>query len=330
MTENLHLPGIAEIIAAAKRIRSHAIITPLLESPLLNRQLGGRLLLKPECLQLTGSFKFRGAFNKIRILTEESGAHGFVAFSSGNHAQGVAAASAIAGFPCAIVMPDDAPRIKIERTNALGAQVVPYPRHGADREALANSIVVENGWDLVRPFDDPDVIAGQGTIGYELATACRERSIIPDRVLVPCGGGGLCAGVSTAIKHFHPNCDIHTVEPEGWDDTAQSLASGERITISDTPDSSCDALLARTPGNLTFAINRRFVSSGLTVSESEVRHAMHAAFREFKLVVEPGGAVALAAVLAMKIDIRDQTVLVVVSGGNVDRELYLNLISTTD
>ncbi|MBC6441461.1 MAG: threonine/serine dehydratase [Rhodospirillales bacterium] len=320
-------PTIADIGAAARRIASRALRTPLLESPLLNETLGGRLLVKPECLQVTGSFKFRGAFNKISQMDEERRTRGVIAFSSGNHAQGVAAAAHMSGAPAVIVMPEDAPAIKIENTRAWGAEIVTYPRHDADREVIAAEIAEERGLYLVKPYDDNDIIAGQGTTGLEIAQQCDEMGIVPDAVTVCCGGGGLSAGCAIVLKAEFPICDVHTVEPEGWDDTARSLEGGERVRIVDSPPSLCDALLAPTPGEQTFAINKTHVTSGLVVSENDVIDAMAAANRFFKLVAEPGGAVALASVLSGKLEVRQRTVVAVISGGNVDVALYAELLA---
>ena len=320
-------PGIGDIEAAAARLAGHAVRTPLLESPLLNRALGGRLLVKPECLQLTGSFKFRGAYNKIARMDEARRRAGVVAWSSGNHAQGVAAAAHRLGAPAVIVMPEDAPRIKLENTRAWGAEVVTYSRRGGDREAVAADIARARGLAPVPPFDDRDIVAGQGTVGLEIAEQCRERGIAPDAVAVCCGGGGLSAGCAIALACAFPGCDLHTAEPEGWDDTARSLAAGERVGVEGAPPSICDALLAPMPGRLTFAVNRRLMASGVAVGEAEVVRAMAAAHRFFKLVCEPGGAVALASVLSGRVAAAGRTVVATISGGNVDAALYTRLLA---
>lgn len=320
-------PQLGDIQDAASRLAGYAVRTRLLESPLLNQQLGGRLLIKPECLQLTGSFKFRGAFNRISQLTPDQLKKGVIAFSSGNHAQGVAAAAHIKGTQAVIVMPEDAPRIKIDNTRAWGAEVVTYDRHGEDREAVAAALQAERGLVLVPPYDDPDIIAGQGTVGLEIADDCDEQNLAPDAVVVCCGGGGLSAGSAIALSQRFGDCALHTAEPEGWDDTAQSLACGARVEIEEPSASICDALMAPTPGKLTFAINRDLYASGVSVTEQEVIDAMAAALAMFKIVVEPGGAVALASALSGYVPVEGRTVVAVISGGNVDPELFTQLLS---
>ena len=315
-----------DIRAAAARLAGRALRTPLLESPLLNDELGGRLLIKPECLQVTGSFKFRGAFNKVSLMADETRRRGVIAYSSGNHAQGVAAAARMLNAPAVIVMPEDAPHVKFAGTRAWGAEIVTYPRHGADREKLAGDIAAARGLSLVPPYDDPDIIAGQGTVGLEIAQQCGELGIAPDAVTICCGGGGLTSGSAMALREAFPDLALHTAEPDGWDDTARSLRAGRRLKVTSTTPSVCDALLARTPGKLTFAINRRLVTSGATVREVDVVKAMAVAHRFFKLVVEPGGAVALASALAGAVPVGGRTVVAVISGGNVDASLYTRLL----
>ena len=319
-------PQLADIEAAAARLAGHAVRTPLLEAPLLNEILGGRLLVKPECLQLTGSFKFRGAYNKISGLDEEARRKGVLAYSSGNHAQGVAAAARMFGILAVIVMPSDAPAIKIANTRAWGAEVVTYDRHGTSREALAQGIARERGLTLVPPYDDPAIIAGQGTVGLEIAQDCLARGVTPDAAVICCGGGGLSSGSAIALSAHLPGISLHTAEPAGWDDTARSLAAGERLANEGVVPSLCDALLAPTPGELTFPINRDLMHSGAAVDDDEVVAAMLAANRHFKLVAEPGGAAALAAVLSGKVPVAGRTVVVVISGGNVDPATYGELI----
>ncbi len=320
-------PNLGDIQDAAARLSGYAVRTPLLESPLLNQQLGGRLLVKPECLQLTGSFKFRGAFNKISQMTSEELKKGVIAFSSGNHAQGVAAAAHMRGTQAVIVMPEDAPRIKIDNTRAWGAEVVTYDRHGEDREAVTAGLQAERGLILVPPYDDHDIIAGQGTVGLEVAEQCEERELVPDAVAVCCGGGGLSAGSAIALSSRFEVCALHTAEPEGWDDTAQSLACGTRVQVEEPSPSICDALMAPTPGEQTFAINRELYKSGVAVTEQEVIDAMATALAIFKIVVEPGGAVALASALSGRVPVEGRTVVAIVSGGNVDPELFSQLLS---
>ena len=316
------LPGIDDVREAAERLRGRAVRTPLLESPQLNALLGGRLLVKAECLQRTGSFKFRGAYNAISRLDAEARGRGVVAFSSGNHAQGVAAAAQILGVPATIVMPSDAPAIKVASTRSYGAEVVLYDRYKEDREAIAGRLAAERGLATVRPFDDPMVIAGQGTAGLELMAQAAEMDARPDAVIAPASGGGLIAGIGLAVKAARPETEVYCAEPEAYDDHARSLAAGERVAIQPERPSICDALLVHQPGALTFAINRKQLAGSLLVGDGEAQQAMAAAFQFLKIVVEPGGAVALAAVLAGRIPIRGRTVAVVASGGNVDPEAY--------
>lgn len=316
------LPDLAAIEAAASRLKGHAVETPLLEAPALGARVGGRVLIKPESLQRTGSFKFRGAYNKMSQIPADRRAGGVVAFSSGNHAQGVAAAAQLIGLPAAIVMPADAPPIKIENTKSYGAEVILYDRYREDREAVAARLAAERGAVLVRPYDDPDIIAGQGTIGLEIAQQCRALGLAPDAVLTPCGGGGLISGCATALAALSPSTRVYAAEPAGFDDTARSLKAHRRLGNEPGKSSICDALLAATPGELTFAINDRLLAGGFAVSDDEVMAAMSFAFRHLKLVVEPGGAVALAAVLAGKLDLKGRSAVVVCSGGNVEPRLF--------
>ncbi|MEX0759271.1 MAG: threonine/serine dehydratase [Tistlia sp.] len=312
------LPGFADVEAAAARLAGKAIVTPLLEHPELNERLGGRLLIKPETLQRTGSFKFRGAYNRIASIPGEQRGRGVLAYSSGNHAQGVAAAALLLGLPATIVMPADAPAVKVANTRAYGATVVFYDRYGDDREAIAAELLEKTGATLVRPYDDPLIVAGQGTCGLELVRQARGLEATLDAVLVCCGGGGLTAGTALSVKALSPETEVYSVEPESFDDTARSLAGGARVGNRPEARSICDALLSPTPGVLTFALNRRLVSGGLSVSDAEVERAMAFAFNRLKLVVEPGGAVALAAVLSGKIATAGRTTAIVLSGGNVD------------
>ena len=315
------------ILAAAKRLAGRAVRTPLLESPLLNAKLGRRLMIKAEPLQLTGSFKFRGAFNRISQLSPAERQRGVVAYSSGNHAQGVAHAAALCGTPAIIVMPADAPAIKIANTRAYGAEIILYDRQRDDREAIGRKLAGERGLILVPPYDDLDVIAGQGTVGLEIAEQCEEAGIAPDTVLVCCGGGGLVAGTSTAIRARLPAANTYSVEPAGFDDTARSLKAGTRLRNPASTGSICDALLAPEPGEITFPINRSTLAGGLAVSDAEVEAAMAAAFEFFKLVVEPGGAVAIAAALAGKAPGSSNITVAVASGGNVDPALFAAILA---
>lgn len=317
--------GIREIEAAAGRLSGVAVRTPLLSNQQLDAASGGRVLVKPECLQVTGSFKIRGAYNFLSQLDPDEARRGVVAFSSGNHAQGVAAAGSMLGISTAIVMPEDAPRAKLENTRRLGGEVITYDRYSGDRETIARGIADERGAVVVPSYDHEFIITGQGTVGLEIAQQCAELGIEPDQVLVNCGGGGLIAGTATALKAAFANVAVHPVEPEDFDDTARSLRSGKREHIDSSARSICDALQAHSPGEMTFAINRTVLGEGLVVSDAEVRAAMRFAFANLKLVVEPGGAVSLAAVLSGKVDTRDKTTVVVISGGNVDSELFAEI-----
>jgi len=321
------LPTIDDIRAAAERLRPHAVRTPLLESNRLNDQLGGRVLLKLETLQRTGTFKFRGAYNKISRLSKVAHPGGVVAASSGNHAQGVADAARMMGLAAAIVMPSQAPALKIARTKALGAEVILYDRDSDDREAIFALVARERGAVMVPPFDDPEIMAGQGTVGLELMAQAEAMGALPDLVLAPCGGGGLISGVAIAVRAANPKAQVIAIEPYGFDDTTRSLASG-RIESNARPSGSiCDALLSPSPGKLTFAACRDQSVTGAVVSEQQVRQAMRFAFQELKLVVEPGGAVGLAALLSGTVPLNGQTVAVVLSGGNVDPGLFAEILN---
>jgi threonine dehydratase len=324
------LPGYADVVAASERLAGLAVETPLLENPGLNALTGGRIFIKPEVLQRTGSFKFRGAYNRVSTLPPDARDSGIVAYSSGNHAQGVAAAAQLRGIPATIIMPADAPRIKMENTRSYGAEVILYDRYHEVREEVAARIQEESGAYLIKPYDDPFIIAGQGTCGLEIAHQAEARGVQLDAALICCGGGGLSAGSALALRELSPQTEIYTVEPEGFDDMARSLETGRRMQIPDDVRSICDALLTPKPGELTFELGRRLLNGGLAVSDSEAVSAMRTAFRLLKLVVEPGGAVALAAALTGKLEIAGRNVAVVLSGGNVDEQTFCRLIAGQD
>lgn len=320
-------PGFEQILDAADRINGYAVRTPLLNSAALDERLGARVFIKPETLQRTGSFKFRGAYTKISRLSDEERSRGVVAFSSGNHAQGVAAAAGLFGIPATIVMPKDAPQIKIENTKNLGAEVVLYDRYTESRETIGTTISANTGAVLVRPFDDPDIISGQGTVALEIAQDLRSRDLGLDMVVCPCGGGGLLAGTSLVISQEFPDAEIWGVEPEGHDDTLRSLRQGTRTGNDPGARTICDALSAPIPGELTFSINRKLVRGVLVVTDQQATDAMKVACDTLKLVTEPGGAVALAALLGGEPDIANMTVAVICSGGNVDADLFSRVIT---
>jgi threonine dehydratase len=320
------LPAFRDIETAALRLKGRAVTTPVIESPKLNAVSGGRILVKAECLQRTGSFKFRGAWNLISQLSPAAAPGGVVAFSSGNHAQGVAAAAQIMGLPALIVMPADTPQIKQDNTRGYGAEVVTYDRARESREEIAAHYVKQRGAVLVPPFEHADIISGQGTAGLELAEEAEARGVHLDHVLVCCSGGGLTAGVALAMAAKSPSTRVHPVEPAGFDDYARSLRSG---TIERNPHASgsiCDALMSVSPGGMTFAINRRLLGEGLVVSDAEAAEAVRFAFEVLKLVLEPGGAVALAAVLSGKIAAKGRSIGVIASGGNCDPALYAKIL----
>ncbi len=327
MDAPIALPTAADVDEAARRLAGIALHTPLLTSAALDAMTGGRIFLKAETLQRTGSFKFRGAYNKLAAIPPERRSGGVVAFSSGNHAQGVAAAARLLGMRCVIVMPADAPRAKRERTAALGAEVVLYDRARDDREAIAGDIATRRGAILVPPYDDALIIAGQGTAGREIVDDLGALGLTPDVVVVTASGGGLTAGMALAIKARVPEATLYTAEPQGFDDHARSFRSGRREENAALTGTICDALMARMPGKLTFAINQSLVGAGVAASDEEVGAAVAFAFSELKLVVEPGGAVALAALMTGKVDVKDKIGVAVLSGGNIDPEVFSRLVA---
>ena len=313
---------LVDIEGAAERLSGIAVETPLLQNADLDQSVGGRVLIKPESFQPIGSFKIRGAYNLLSQLSADEAKHGAVAWSSGNHAQGVAFAGRLLGIKTTIVMPEDAPKAKLANTRRLGGEVVTYDRYTEDREAIARGIAAERGAAIVPSYEHPYIIAGQGTVGLEIARQSQALGLPADQVLIPCGGGGLTAGCAVALKACLKDVTVYAVEPEHYDDTVKSLERGERVSVSQATPSICDALLTESPGQMTFDIMRRLDVRGLVVTEDEIRHAMRFAFRNLKLVVEPGGAAALAALLAGKLDTKDKTNVIVLSGGNVDVELF--------
>ncbi|MBI1686224.1 threonine ammonia-lyase [Caulobacter hibisci] len=319
--------SLADIQAAADRLKGQAVVTPLLESAALSERLGGRIFVKPETLQLAGAFKFRGAYNRLSQLSAEEKGRGVVAFSSGNHAQGVALAARKLGMPALIVMPLDAPSVKVEATRGFGAEIRFFDRFKEDREAIAAEIADQRGMIVVPSYDDPHIIAGQGTVGLEIIAQAEAAGATLDRVLSPVGGGGLIAGTSTAVKALSPSTQVWGAEPAGFDDTRRSLASGAREVVDPEARSFCDALLAPTPGALTWPINSRTLTGIAAVTDEEVAAAMRWAFMNLKLVVEPGGCVALAAALSGKIDLAGTTAAIVLSGGNVDPAVFASVLA---
>lgn len=321
------MSDIAQIRAAAARAKGHVRQTPLLSAPALDDIAGRKVFAKAEVLQLTGSFKFRGAWSAVSNLPAAERAKGVLAFSSGNHAQGVAYAAALHGVQATIIMPADAPQAKIDNTRFYGAEVILYDRKGGeDRNVIGARLQEERGLPLIKPFDNAYVIAGQGTCGLEIAQQAREAGIEQAEVLACCGGGGLSAGIVLALEADAPRMRLRTVEPEGFDDTARSLAAGEICRNTGPEAGLCDAIVTPAPGQLTFPILNRLAGAGIVVSDDEVRAAMRAAYAHLKLVVEPGGAVALAAALFHGAELEGDTAIVTLSGGNVDPDLFADIL----
>lgn len=318
-------PNFEEVRAAAARLQGRIRRTPMLRHPALDAAAGGPVLVKPEPLQITGSFKIRGATNAALLAGAPEG--GFVTHSSGNHGQAVAAAARALGLPALIAMPADAPAVKVEATRRWGAEIHPFDRHGADREALAEELAAARGAIVIPPFDDPHVIAGQGTAMLELIEDARAAGLEPERFAICAGGGGLLAGSALAISALAPAAEIWAVEPEGWDDFGRSLRAGERLANDGAGSGFCDSLLAKRPGEITFAVAAPRLTGAVTVSEAEVRAAMRFAFLHLKLVVEPGGAVALAALLAGKLGPPGPVTALILSGGNVDPEVFAGALA---
>jgi threonine dehydratase len=338
-------PTLDDVIAAQGRLVNVAVRTQLLRSEKLNALTGADIYLKPEMLQITGSFKFRGAYNRLLMFAHEhqekyhpADEHGHhrhdphhhhghpapavVAFSSGNHAQGVAAAAKQLGIVATIVMPSDAPQLKIDRTRALGAEIILYDRATQSRETIAQDLAVAKGAIVVPSFDDPHVIAGQGTAGLEIVEELCMIGTVPDLFICCCGGGGLASGCTLVLQELVPDCEIVIVEPENYDDVTRSLAADDIVGIDGFAPTLCDALQTPRMCDLTFAILSAAGARGVVVTDAEVKAAMRFVLEEFKVVVEPGGAVALAAVLAGKLDIKGKTIVIMLSGGNVDAETF--------
>jgi len=320
--------NIEMIRAAAQHIEDHARRTPLLTSPFLDEIAGRRVWVKAECLQHTGSFKFRGGYSALSALPAEQRAKGVIAFSSGNHAQGVALAAKMHGTSAVIIMPADAPQLKINNTRSLGAEVVLYDRASEDRDEIGDRLSAERGLTLIKPFDEPQVIAGQGTIGLEIAQDAKAHGIKDADVSTCCGGGGLTSGIALALEAEAPTLRVRPAEPEGFDDVARSLRSGELKRNAALSGNICDAIITPQAGDLTWPIMQRLCGAGLTVSEDEALRAMGLAFLRLKIVAEPGGAVALAAALFRNDQIEGSDVIVTISGGNVDPAMFTRALDT--
>jgi threonine dehydratase len=319
MTETVSLPGFDDVSAAAERVRGYVRETPVLTHGAIDAAAGAQVFVKAECLQVTGSFKMRGASNRLAQISPEGRKAGVVAFSSGNHAQGVARAARLMGMPAVIVMPSDAPKVKIAGVEADGGEVVLYDRNTEDREAICARIAAERGAVVVPSYDDAHIIAGQGTAGLEFARQMQAAGVTLDALVCCTGGGGLISGIALAFERLSPQTAIWTAEPEAHDDWARSLESGRVVANAPGTRSICDAILTPQPGKLTFAIGQRLFAGGLRVSDDEVRAAMRLAFRHLKIVAEPGGAAALAAAaFRLPAGLKGKRVGVLVTGGNVD------------
>lgn len=316
-----------DVRSAARQIEGVAARTPLIENIKLNELAAGRVFVKAENLQHTGSFKFRGAYNRLSRLSDEEKARGVLAFSSGNHAQGVARAAQLLGIKATIVMPEDAPKLKLEATKGYGAEVVLYDRYKQDREKVAYEVAGDSGVIVVPPYNDPYIMAGQGTSALEVVEELTARAITPDQALVCCGGAGLASGSFTVYGETYPELKNYAVEPEAFDDVKRSLEAGEIKSIEMGARSICDALLTPSPGAKTFPILQHYGVKGLTISDDEARAAVSFAARHLKLVAEPGGAAALAAVLAGKVDTQDKVTVCIISGGNIDPDMLSDCVS---
>lgn len=323
------IPTFQDVVAAAERIKGEALCTPLLESEAINEALSARVLFKVECFQKTGSFKFRGALNRLSLLSPEERQRGVFAYSSGNHGNGVAAAARLLGISAVVAMPADTPKSKLEKVAAAGAEVVTYDRVHDDRDAIAQKYI-DSGRIMVHPYDDPMVIAGQGTVGLEIASHCEASGLNPDIVLAPCGGGGLTSSLTMVFGEKFPDAKVYGVEPEGFDDTRRSLLCGHRVgNVAEAP-SICDSIMTPMPGELSFKINQSSLAGIFAVPDSVTARAMAVAAQHLKTIVEPGGVVALAALLSGQIETKGQTIVCVLSGGNVDLETFSHLIQNQE
>ena len=320
------MPAYEDILAARQRIAGQALLTPLMNSPFLDEIAGRPVYVKPECLQRTGSFKLRGAWSAISALPDDTRAHGVIAYSSGNHAQGIAYAARSHGIPSVIIMPADAPQSKIDNTRAYGAEVVLYDRYTEDRDAIGDRIAADRGLTLVRPFDDEHVIAGQGTVGLEIAEQAGALGIDEASVLVPCGGGGLTSGIAIALERAAPGLVVRPCEPEGFDDAGRSLLANEILANPPGGRTICDAIMTPKPGDITFPHLKRLCGAGIVITEDEVLRAMRLAFQRLKIAIEPGGAVGLAAALFHGDELDLPVAIAVASGGNVDEEMFLRAL----
>ena len=320
--------NIEMIRAAAQRIKGHAHVTPLLSSPFLDKIAGRRVLVKAECLQHTGSFKFRGGRAAVSALSDAQLMNGVIAYSSGNHAQGVALAAKEHGAPAVIVMPSDAPKIKVNNTRALGAEVILYDRATEDRDAIGQRIASARGLTLIRPYDEPEVIAGQGTVGLEIASQATALGVTEADVVVCCGGGGLTSGIALALAADAPKMRVHPAEPADFDDVTRSLVAGKIVSNARLSGSICDAIVTPQPGNLTFPIMQAHCGAGVVATDEDCLRAMGLAFERLKIVVEPGGAVALAAALFYPEQFTGDTVIAVTTGGNVDSATFIRALET--
>jgi len=320
--------NIEMIRAAALRLQGHARVTPLLSSPFLDKIAGRRVLVKAECLQHTGSFKFRGGWSAVSMLSDEQLMNGVIAYSSGNHAQGVSLAAKEHGAPAVIVMPSDAPKIKVNNTRALGAEVVLYDRANEDRDAIGQRIAKERNLTLIRPYDEPLVIAGQGTVGLEIAAQAAEAGVTEADVVVCCGGGGLTSGIALALVEDAPKMRVHPAEPAGFDDVTRSLAAGKILSNPSVSGSICDAIVTPQPGALTFPIMQAHCGAGVVVTDEDCLRAMGLAYERLKIVVEPGGAAALAAALFYPDQFEGDAIIAVTTGGNVDPATFIRALET--